>query len=138
LIDWEDCDVWDYLSFVAPTVGYDTEELVDVYNGGDTRFGCWTCTVVLTEKALTRTVERREWAHLKPLLEFRARLWESTRDHQTRLEVDGRPGRLNLETRQRLLHELLGVQEQVGSRLLSDLDVKMIRQHWRTEFGYED
>ncbi len=114
LVDWEECDVWDYLILEAPTLGYRTEHLEEVYNGHDTRFGCWVCTVVSQEKALARTVEKPEWEYLRPLLEFRAYLWSTTRDPGTRLEVDGRPGRLNLKTRQRLLSELLELQRQVG------------------------
>jgi DNA sulfur modification protein DndC len=135
IVDWEECDVWDYLTLVAPTLGYKTEHLEDVYNGHDTRFGCWVCTVVSQEKALTRTVEKPEWEHLRPLLEFRAHLWRSTRDPATRLEVDGRPGRLNLMTRQRVLSELLEVQRQVGTELVSDPELRMIRELWKEEFG---
>jgi DNA sulfur modification protein DndC len=138
IIDWEDCDVWDYLDLIAPGLGYNTSDLVDLYNGPDTRFGCWVCTVVTQEKALTRTVERNEWAHLRPLLDFRTRLWESTREHDTRLTVDGRPGRLNLSTRRRLLRELLEIQERVAMELVSEAEVKMIRQSWRNEFGHKE
>jgi DNA sulfur modification protein DndC len=133
IIDWEECDVWDYLDLVAPTLGYDTHDLVDLYNGADTRFGCWTCTVVSQEKALTRTVERPEWNHLRPLLEFRSRLWASTREATTRLQVDGRPGRLNLATRKRLLRELLGAQKAAGFQLIHRDEIAAIRLAWKSD-----
>jgi DNA sulfur modification protein DndC len=109
---------------------------VDPFKGSrPTRFGCWTCTVVSQEKALKRTVERPEWEHLRPLVEFRKRLWTSTRDPATRLEVDGRPGRLNLVTRRRLLDALFDAQALAGMQLVSDPEVKMIQQLWIEEFG---
>lgn len=138
LIDWQDCDVWDYLTLVAPTFGYRTRDLSDLYNGPDTRFGCWTCTVVTQEKALARTVERTEWRHLAPMAVFRQHLWDSTRSAQTRLDKDGRPGRLDLVTRQRLLAELLAVQEETGVRLITKREIAAIHREWQQDEALQE
>ena len=85
IINWPLCDVWDYLIGFAPNLGYPTKNLKKVYNGHDTRFGCWTCTVVKQDKAMKRTIEQEEWSHLQPLYDFRNYLWEFTRERKTRV-----------------------------------------------------
>jgi DNA sulfur modification protein DndC len=133
IVDWDECDVWDYLTLAAPAYGYQTERLEDVYNGHNTRFGCWTCTVVSQERALARTAQTAQWSHLQPLVDFRARLWSTTRDPGTRLVKDGRPGRLNLQTRKRLLSELLATQASTGTQLISREEVRAIRHEWKSD-----
>ncbi|MFN7252942.1 MAG: DNA phosphorothioation system sulfurtransferase DndC [Anaerobacillus sp.] len=89
--DFTTDDVWHYLlNFVCPW-GDDNKELHKLYmdsssgecplvidksikeeagSCGNSRFGCWTCTVVTEDKALNGFIENGEdW--MKPLLEFR-------------------------------------------------------------------
>ena len=52
---------------------------------GNSRFGCWTCTVVTDDSSLRNTVENgEEW--MEPLLELREELKE-TQDPVKRTEV---------------------------------------------------
>lgn len=56
---WQECDVWDFLNFLAPEWGYPTHLLEnEIYNGRETRFGCWMCTVVRRDKALEKIGKR--------------------------------------------------------------------------------
>lgn len=136
LIDWSNCDVWDFLSFIAPTLGYPTEELFQIYNGHDTRFGCWTCTVVRQDKAMERTVSQEKWSHLRPLAEFRNYMWTATRARETRvIRDDGQPGKLNREIKKKMLQRLLAIQGKLGLKLIFDEEVKTIRNIWAAEEG---
>jgi len=138
LIDWGNCDVWDFLSFIAPRFGYQTAELDNIYNGHETRFGCWMCTVVRQDKAMEKTIAQPEWNHLAPLAEFRKHVWEVTRPTETRLlRDDGQPGRLRHEIRKALLQRLLTVQREVGFDLISAEEIQSIKEIWREE-GYHE
>lgn len=138
LVDWNDCDVWDYLLLVAPSLGYPSAELENVYNGRETRFGCWMCTVVRQDKAMEKTIAQPEWNHLSPLAEFRKHVWELTRSTDTRyLRADGRPGGLRHEVREALLAQLLEMQVEVGIGLISNDEIQAIKEIWGKE-GYHD
>ncbi len=51
---------------------------------GQSRFGCWTCTVVQEDKSMTALVEKgQQW--LKPLLDLRASLVEQRNISENRL-----------------------------------------------------
>jgi DNA sulfur modification protein DndC len=134
LIDWNDCDVWDYLLLVAPLLGYPTAELDNVYNGRETRFGCWMCTVVKQDRAMEKTIARPEWSHLAPLAEFRKYVWELTRSIDTRrLRPEGQPGRLKHRVRKELLKRLTEVQAEVGIEVIGNDDIHAIKHIWRKE-----
>ncbi len=139
LIDWPECDVWDFLNLFGPDLGYQTSGLERIYNGHETRFGCWMCTVVKQDKAMAKTISLPEWSHLTPLAEFRNRVWQATRDIQSReLRKDGSPGRLTLSMRQTLLKQLLEAQESVGMDLVASSDIQLIKTMWKEENnGYE-
>lgn len=136
---WQECDVWDFLNFLAPQWGYPTHHLSrEVYNGQNLRFGCWMCTVVSQDRTMERLVSQPQWAHLRPLLEFRGKIIEVTRSVESRLlRPDGKPGRLSLETRRKLLEELLFLQSTLGMTLISDEEVSFIQQLWEDE-RYQD
>ncbi|WP_051261067.1 DNA phosphorothioation system sulfurtransferase DndC [Desulfovibrio inopinatus] len=85
--DWETEEVWDYLLEYSSPWGADNRELVYMYKNasdgecplildikspscGKSRFGCWCCTVVKNEKALSSLIKHGEnW--LAPLQELR-------------------------------------------------------------------
>ena len=93
--DWSADDVWEYLVSAPCPYGGDNWELFDLYKGsnqgecplvidtntpscGNSRFGCWTCTVVTEDKALHGLIESGdEW--MRPLLDFRNELHKSTK-----------------------------------------------------------
>ncbi len=92
---WSADEVWEYLLRAPCPWGGDNQLLFELYKGsnqgecplvidtstpscGNSRFGCWTCTVVNEDKALHSLVEGGEtW--MAPLLEFRNDLFESTK-----------------------------------------------------------
>jgi len=135
IVYWQECDVWDFLNYWAPRWGYPTHLLEkEVYNGRETRFGCWMCTVVRQDKTMEKITALPEWAHLRPLLEFRQRVKNVTKPIESRvLRPDGKPGKLSLETRRRLLDELLSLQSSLKMKLISDEEVVLIRKLWGDE-----
>jgi DNA sulfur modification protein DndC len=87
---WQGKDVWKFLVDVLNPWGYDNRDLFDMYLGatddsecpmvvddttkscGDSRFGCWVCTMVEKDKsmmAMIKNDEEKQW--MKPLLDFR-------------------------------------------------------------------
>lgn len=104
--DFDIDDVWNYLLNNASPWGASNEELFKLYadsnanecpliidketkerNGscGNSRFGCWVCTVVSEDKALTGFVENgEEW--LKPLLKYRNWLTKCRDDRTMRMK----------------------------------------------------
>jgi len=94
IVDWSADDVWQYLmSAPCPWTG-DNQLLFELYKGsnqgecplvidkstpscGNSRFGCWTCTVVTEDKALHGLIESGDtW--MQPLLDFRNMLYKTT------------------------------------------------------------
>jgi DNA sulfur modification protein DndC len=88
--DWSNDDVWLFLMQVANPWDYDNKELLTMYKGasedgecplvvdsttpscGDSRFGCWVCTLVEKDKSMQAMIqndEEKEW--MLPLLELR-------------------------------------------------------------------
>ncbi len=88
--DWTNDDVWFFLMQVRNPWGYNNRDLLGMYAGasadgecplvvddttpscGDSRFGCWVCTLVEQDKSMTAMIqndEEKEW--MMPLLELR-------------------------------------------------------------------
>lgn len=93
--DWTADEVWEYLMSAPRPWGGDNRALLELYKGsnagecpvvidtstpscGNSRFGCWTCTVVTTDKAMESLVEQGE-SWMRPLLDFRNILAETTK-----------------------------------------------------------
>lgn len=91
--DWANDDVWTFLMQEPNPWGYDNKDLLTMYQGasadgecplvvdsstpscGDSRFGCWTCTLVDKDKsmhAMIQNDEEKEW--MLPLLRLRDKL----------------------------------------------------------------
>lgn len=97
--DWSNDDVWLFLMQVSNPWGYNNKDLLTMYQGaspdgecplvvdtttpscGDSRFGCWVCTLVDKDRSMMAMVqndEEKEW--MLPLLELRNAL--DMRDEQ--------------------------------------------------------
>jgi DNA sulfur modification protein DndC len=133
IINWQECDVWDFLNLYAPALGYPTAQLErHVYNGRETRFGCWMCTVVRQDKTMEKLITLPKWEHLRPLMEFRNRVKGLTQLKDSRmLRPDGKPGKLSLGTRKKLLEELLSLQTSLNIPLISEEEVVLIHKLWK-------
>ena len=100
--DWTTNEVWMYLMQWDNPWGHSNKDLFSMYRGatadsecplvvdsttptcGNSRFGCWVCTLVSQDKSLTAMVqndEEKEW--LQPLLDLRSDLdTENNRDNR--------------------------------------------------------
>jgi DNA sulfur modification protein DndC len=88
--NWSNDDIWTFLMQSPNPWGYSNKELLTMYQGassdgecplvvdastpscGDSRFGCWTCTLVDKDKSMSAMIqndEEKEW--MLPLLELR-------------------------------------------------------------------
>jgi DNA sulfur modification protein DndC len=91
--DWSNDEVWTFLMQQANPWGYSNKDLLTMYMGasddsecplvvdsstpscGDSRFGCWTCTLVEQDKSMTAMISNdseKEW--MSPLLALRNEL----------------------------------------------------------------
>ena len=91
--EWSNDDVWLFLMQVSNPWGYNNKDLLTMYQGaspdgecplvvdsttpscGDSRFGCWVCTLVDQDRsmhAMIQNDEEKEW--MLPLLELRNEL----------------------------------------------------------------
>lgn len=133
-------EIWYLINTIPSPWGFDNTILFKIYSDasaddyecptvvtnkehsscGQSRFGCWTCTVVKKDKSMTALVEKgQEW--MKPLMEYRNSLVEERnlgenrrdkrRNGQRAVDEDGRNnGNYTGEYRARKLRELLEIQ----------------------------
>lgn len=164
-------DVWTYLLQAPSPWGNNNRDLVTMYRNaqagecplvvdtstpscGNSRFGCWVCTVVTKDSSMEAMIENGEgW--LEPLLTFRD-LLASTQDPLVKLQVrdfkrrngqvmlkpDGGivPGPYKINVRRDLLRKLLETEKQIREkgpdpeeRLITKPELEQIRRIWRTE-----
>ncbi|MGS1000285.1 DNA phosphorothioation system sulfurtransferase DndC [Burkholderia glumae] len=169
IVDLTTDDVWEILgSFPAPWGGAHTK-LFQLYRdaeGGEcpvvlskdeapgcgtknSRFGCWTCTVVEKDKSLQGFVDSGQHAY-KPLIAFRDWL-VSIRNDQTKrsairrngrltFDVSGKhiPGPFTIQARQEILNRLLAVQAEFGAQLITDDELDLIHKYWAMDLQQEE
>ena len=162
-------EVWTYLLQVKSPWGNENRDLVTLYRNaqagecplvvdkttpscGNSRFGCWVCTVVTRDTSMEAMIENGEtW--MEPLLDFRNRLAETQdpsikrqvrqfkrRNGRVTFTADGKviPGPYTPDFRKQLLRELLVTQKQVSvsgelDELISKQELEEIRRIWRSE-----
>lgn len=175
IADFSTEDVWTYLLQMPSPWGNDNRDLVAMYRNaasgecplvvdtstpscGNSRFGCWVCTVVVKDKAMEAMIDSgEEW--LTPLLEYRDML-AGTQDPERKLEFRDQkrrtgqvsfigdtdrvvPGPYKLEFCKELLRKLLETQKAVARDaplgeapiLIHEAELHEIRRLWRTERG---
>jgi DNA sulfur modification protein DndC len=146
-------EVWAYLLQKPNPWGNDNRALYKLYanasNGecpiqidtstpscGHSRFGCWTCTVVERDKASEGLLAAGD-ERMEKLIEFRETLLEyqdpanGKRDMHRKNGAEG-PGPLHIEARRELLTQLLKLQEEVGVKLISDDELFLIQDLWKS------
>lgn len=173
IADWREKDVWTYLIQVPSPWGGNNRELVSMYRQthsgdcplvvdtdaeptcGNSRFGCWTCTVIDEDKAIKGLIENGEdW--LRPLLNFQNLLRETMdpevkHKYRSHRHLDGRVytkdggtelsrGPYRLSFRKKLLRKLLEIQKQIRENgpnpeimLIRKEELWAIRRIWRTK-----
>lgn len=170
IVDFSMNDVWVYLLQVPSPWGSNNRELFALYRNssagecplvidettpscGNSRFGCWTCTVVTKDKSMEAMIDKgQDW--MLPLLEFRDFLAETQdpekkakiREHRRRqgaITIDNGKlvrGPYKMEFRKQILKELLETQQAVRQdgpdpniELITLGELEEIRRIWRTE-----
>ncbi|RRR72239.1 MAG: DNA phosphorothioation system sulfurtransferase DndC [Candidatus Viridilinea halotolerans] len=168
--DFTTDDVWTYLLQVASPWGSNNRDLAALYRTahagecplvvddttpscGNSRFGCWTCTVVTRDRSMEAMIDNGEdW--MQPMLDFRDWLAETQdpakkhlyRDFKRRSgQVTVKEGKLirgpyTLEFCKEILRELLHTQKAVQEdgpdptiALINAAELHEIRRIWRTE-----
>jgi len=111
---------------------------------GNSRFGCWICTMVKEDKSLKNFIDHGA-TELIPLRDFRNWLVElrsdvNARDYRRRngtvyLMSNGEFGRgpFTMETRKYLLRKLLKLQLDTGFELITLDELKMVDKMWEDE-----
>lgn len=111
---------------------------------GNSRFGCWICTMVKEDKSLKNFIDHGA-TELIPLRDFRNWLVElrsnpNARDYRRRngsvyLMANGEYGRgpFTMETRKEILRRLLQLEVETGFELITMGELKMIDKMWEDE-----
>ena len=162
-------DIWTYLMQVDSPWGGDNMQLASLYQSaqdgecplvvddktsscGNSRFGCWVCTVVNKDKSMEAMIDSgEEW--MVPLLDYRDWL-SSTQNPDIKpeqREFKGRDGRIKitesgklrwrtytLDFSKEMLRKLLATQtelqiEKPEMALISEAELREIRRIWLTE-----
>ena len=173
--DWSSDDVWMYLLGAPTPWGGDHFELFELYKDsnagecplvidtktpscGNSRFGCWTCTVVTKDRAIEGLIESGEvW--LQKLKDFRNTLYATTDpavkntyrnfkrrtgkvqyargsiDNDDTTEVKTIPGPYLLRYRKQWLEELLRIEKSLNDeghtiQLVREEELHEIRREW--------
>lgn len=177
IVNWSNDDVWEYIGTHENPWGVDSDELITLYRGatednecpvihdtgtqscGDSRFGCYVCTMVNQDKSMQAMIlndESKAW--MQPILTYRDNYLapsEAERDHREyhRLNSDqlrilnGRliHGPYTQSYRAELLRQLLRTQELCRKggastgfgnlELISQEELDEIRRIWVEEKG---
>ena len=170
IVDWTNDDVWMFLMQYPNPWGYDNKDLLTMYRSatadeecplvidtttpscGNSRFGCWTCTVVEKDKSMSAMIHNdaeREW--MLPLLEIRNELAEAGRETRDFRRLNGRvslfngdtvPGPYKQDVRAHWLRRVLEVQTRVREHgpeevrsidLITEPELHEIRRIWITD-----
>jgi DNA sulfur modification protein DndC len=149
-----DAHIWTYLLQVPSPWGSDNRKLFTLYRNasggecplvidtstpscGNSRFGCWVCTVVEHDKSMEGLIDSGEtW--MEPMLDFRDWLKRirddvSKRQNYRRNLQDGL-GPFTKEARVEILYRLLEVQRETGQNLISKEELSGIQYVWLHDF----
>lgn len=152
IVDYSLEEVWGTLHHGKKPLAIDSQRLATLYKSagsecpivrdpkgspcGKGRFGCWTCTVVRKDRAVSGMV-RDGHTELEPLLEFRdwlARFRDDpgARAPRRRNGAPG-PGPFTLAARREILRRLTATQTLVPWTLIRDDELEAIERLWRVD-----
>ena len=160
-------EVWYIVNAIPCPWGFDNSVLFNIYmdasaddyecptvvtdkshgSCGQSRFGCWVCTVVKDDKSMRSLIKNgREW--MKPLYDFRLELDSERNILENRMPFrrDGRRavndmGPHIFKYRAKILKRLLEVQHELQHidpkiRLISDQELIAIQVNWYRDFNF--
>lgn len=161
VVDFTTDEVWQTLLQRRPPWGGSHRELITLYREGQgaecplvlskddapscgtssSRFGCWTCTVVVKDRSMAGFVEAGHANH-EQLMDFRDWLADIRNDPERRMArrrsgrathlPDGSlvPGPFTLAARREILEKLRLVEKQSGRNLISQPEIELIERLW--------
>ena len=172
--NWSNDNVWQYLVQFPNPWGHSNKDLLAMYSGassdgecplvidtstpscGNSRFGCWVCTMVTEDKSMAAMIQNdEEKAWMLPMLEFRNEIAGDLDTDRERRDFRRRDGRLQWynnrlvhgpytkKIREYFLQRLLEVEKlvhEIGPEqiktvpLITMEELKLIRQIWLDEF----
>jgi DNA sulfur modification protein DndC len=162
-------DVWAYLLQYPSPWGGSNEDLYQLYKDsnagecplvvdknspscGNSRFGCWVCTVVSEDKSLRGLIESGR-TEFQPMADYRDWLLKirDNEEYRQSKRMNGSVyyvgqgdtrrrglGPFTLQARQEMLRRLLQVQKMVRVSLISDEELKLIRRIWIEHGDWSD
>ena len=109
---------------------------------GNSRFGCWTCTVVERDKASEGLLASGD-ERMEQLIEFRETLLRyrdpaNNKRDMKRMNGNDGAGPLTMTARRELLTQLLKLQEETGLKVISEDELFPIQQFWKTARNPDD
>lgn len=161
-------EIWYVINTMPSPWGANNEELFQIYSDasaddyecptmvtnkshsscGQSRFGCWVCTVVKEDKSMSALIQNGfEW--LYPLLKYRNQLVEERNDPKNRFPYmrNGRPAKNELgvysfEYRRNMLQKLLKVQREIQKikphlELITNQELIAIQTTWQRDMNFE-
>jgi DNA sulfur modification protein DndC len=147
-------EVWQVLVFQAPPWGGSHVPLRDLYKDahagecflvttegtdpcGNSRFGCWTCTVVDRDRSLEGLIEsgRDGYRELADLRDWLMRIRDSGHEFRMTRRKNGEPGigPLRPEVRRELLNRVVDLNERTDFEIIGVDEVRAIRLIWASE-----
>lgn len=152
-------EVWAYLLQVPNPWGGDNRALFKLYSNatggecplvldkstpscGNSRFGCWTCTVVERDKASEGLLESGD-ERMEALIDFRETLIyyrnpENNKRDSKGMRGGNHPGPLLMKSRKELLSKLLKLQEETGLTLITEEELLLIQRLWQSARDPDD
>lgn len=115
----------------------------------NSRFGCWTCTVVEKDRSLQGFIDSGKEVY-RPLVDFRNWLVSIRNDPSYRsairrngrltFDVTGKhiPGPFTIQSRKEILERLLETEKEFGGTLITDEEIELIHKIWATELQTEE
>ena len=150
-------EVWAYLINKPNPWGTDNQDLLDLYRSasdimecplviddttpscGNSRFGCWVCTVVDRDRSMSNMIlNGEEW--MQPLIKFRDWLYEirdntEMREKRRRTGQDG-IGPFTMDTRKEILERLLRLEGEVKQELITIQELAAIQGQWNYDGSF--
>lgn len=145
-------EVWEYLALTPAPWGGHHRRLQNLYKEansgecalvldettkpcGNSRFGCWVCTVVDRDKSIEGFIGsgRTEYAGMAEMRDWLILLRDDPEGiFREQVRRNGMPGNgpLRVEVREQVLERLLKLQDELGEELISPEEVALIKQVW--------
>lgn len=153
VINFSTDEIWSYLMSVPSFWGGNNKKLRTMYRNasddanecplvvdtstqscGNSRFGCWVCTVVKRDKSMENLIDNGEdWMY--PMLEFRDYLQEIRNDETKRLKESqvnpNQKGAFLFEVRAELLKKVFEIEQEIDQEVISKPELAAIQVQWQ-------